>query len=65
MLAELLAHERNRFRIERHRYRLARFRLVGMLPRQSPCQINLCPLQTGDVERRNPVASENAAMSAR
>ena len=49
MLAELLAHERNRFRIERHRYRLARFRLVGMHPRQSPCQINLCPLQTGDI----------------
>ena len=49
MLPHLLADQRHRFRIERHRYCLSRFRLVRMDPRQPPHQINLRPLQTGHV----------------
>ena len=36
-----------------------------MNPRQSPHQIHLRPLQTGDVRPAKSVASENAAMSAK
>ena len=45
----LLAYERHRLGIERHRDGLARFGLIGMNPRQLSRQIHLLPLQTRDI----------------
>ena len=49
MLADLLAQQRHRFGIERHRDGLARFGLVGAYPRQLSRHIDLLPMQTGHI----------------
>jgi hypothetical protein len=49
MLPNLLTHQRHRLAVKRHGDGLARLRLVGMYLRQLSRQINLLPLQTGDI----------------
>ncbi len=51
MLPQALPQQQHRFRIERHRYRAPRLRLIGMNPRHPSYQIHLRPLQPGDVGR--------------
>jgi len=65
MLPDLLADQRHRFRIERHRYRLSRLCLVGMNQANRRTKSTCDHWRPVTFDARKPVASENAAVSAR